>query len=216
MTTICRFPEKLDHEGTTVKLEPLGLKHAKDLWEASSAAELSFTYLKYGPSPSLDAIEAHVEELAARAHQPFWAVIDRDSDKAMGWLSLCDIYPSDAAIEVGSIWFSPVLQRTRASTEAIFLLMTYGFDKLNYQRFVWRCCSPNVASRNAAIRIGFRPEGTWRRAAIVRGVPMDIDWFSMMSEEWPERRAAILEWLDDSNFNEKNIAKRSLQRTVYR
>jgi len=175
MTTICKFPEKFHHEGSAVRLEPLGVEHAKDLWMASNAAELSFKYLKYGPFPSIEAIKTQIEELAARTNQPFWAVIDRDSGKAMGWLSLCDIYPSDAAIEVGSIWFSPALQRTLASTEAIFLLMAYGFDELNYQRFVWRCCSPNVASRNAAIRIGFRPEGTWRQAVIVRGVPMDID-----------------------------------------
>src|SRR5690606_34387118 len=97
----------------------------------------------------------------------------------------------------------------------IFLLMAYGFDKLNYQRFVWRCCSPNIASRNAAIRIGFRPEGTWRRAAIVRGVPMDIDWLSMMAQGWPERRAAILEWLDRSDFTERGIVQRSLRRARY-
>lgn len=216
MTITCPFPEKLVHEGISVRLEPLSVEHAKDLWAVSNSAEASFTYLRYGPFPSLDAIRTQIEELAARDHQPFWAVIDRKSGKAMGWLSLCDIYPADAAIEVGSIWFSPALQRTRASTEAIFLLMSYGFDKLNYQRFVWRCCSPNVASRNAAIRIGFRPEGTWRRAVIVRGVAMDTDWFSMMADEWPERRAAILDWLDNNNFDEEGIAKHSLQRATHR
>jgi RimJ/RimL family protein N-acetyltransferase len=48
----------------------------------------------------------------------------------MGWLSLCDIYPADGAIEIDSIWYSPRLQRTRASTEAVFILMSYAFDEL--------------------------------------------------------------------------------------
>ncbi|MEG3092458.1 hypothetical protein [Sphingomonas sp. PB1R3] len=35
--------------------------------------------------------------------------------------------PRDVALEIGSIWFSPRLQRTRAATEAIFLMMRRAF-----------------------------------------------------------------------------------------
>jgi RimJ/RimL family protein N-acetyltransferase len=67
-----------------------------------------------------------VMELAGRADQPFWAVRPHHSGVAQGRLSLCDIYPVDGAIEIGSIWFSPLLQRTRAATEANFLPMQYA------------------------------------------------------------------------------------------
>lgn len=43
---------------------------------------------------------------------------------------------------------------------------------------------------------------------------MDIDWFSMMSEEWPERRAAISNWLEEDNFDHKGVAKKRLQRVA--
>lgn len=45
---------------------------------------------------------------------------------------------------------------------------------------------------------------------------MDTDWFSMMADEWPERRAAIIDWLDNNNFDEEGNAKHSLQRTIRR
>jgi RimJ/RimL family protein N-acetyltransferase len=75
-------------------------------------------------------------KLSTRPDQPFWIARPVATHRAEGWLSLCDIYPADGAIEIGSIWFSPRMQRTRASTEAVFLLMTYALDVLGYKR-VW-------------------------------------------------------------------------------
>ena len=133
-----------------MRLEPLGRDHSAELWHAAEGAERSWDYLRYGPFASKDELQEQILELSGRTDQPFWAVRPETSGVAQGWLSLCDIYPRDGAIEIGSIWFSPALQRTRASTEAIFALMQYAMDRLNYQRLVWRCLSANQASMNAA------------------------------------------------------------------
>jgi len=68
-----------------------------------------------------------------RADQPFWAVRPESSGLAQGWLSLCDIYPADGQSRSAALVFA-VLQRTRAATEAIFLLMQYAMDELKYPR----------------------------------------------------------------------------------
>jgi RimJ/RimL family protein N-acetyltransferase len=208
----CGFPERRRHEGDSVCLEPLSAEHVGDLWNAASGAENTWQYLRYGPFKTIGGLAEHVEELASREHQPFWGVRSLASGKVLGWLSLCDIYPEDAAIEVGSIWFSPALQRTRMATEAIFLLLAHAADDLGYRRLVWRCCAPNLASREAALRYGFIPEGTWRRAVIVRGQEMDVCWFSMQPDEWRQRRLAIADWLRADNFDERGRAKCSLRR----
>ena len=194
------FPQRLPHQGQAVALEPLSVAHAADLWRAAEGAEQSWAHLRYGPFSTLDALAAYVEGLAARPEQPFWAVRPHKSGMAEGWLSLCDIYPADAAIEIGSIWFSPRLQRTRASTEAIFLLLAHAFDDLGYRRLVWRCHALNAASRRAAERYGFVFEGIWRAAAIVNGRQRDTAWYSMLADEWPAHRAALALWLDQANF----------------
>jgi RimJ/RimL family protein N-acetyltransferase len=166
--------------------------------------------LRYGPFASQSELLELVIELAGRADQPFWAVRPESSGVAQGWLSLCDIYSADGAIEIGSIWFSPVLQRTRAATEAIFLLMQYAMDELKYHRLVWRCVLANQASMNAAARYGFTREGTWRGSALIKERRRDEAWHSILATEWPARRAAIRSWLADENFDEHGRARTRL------
>ena len=47
--------------------------------------------------------------------------------------------PRTARIEIGHIWFAPPLQKTRAATEAIFLMVRHVFDDLGYRRLEWKC-----------------------------------------------------------------------------
>lgn len=193
-----------------MRLEPLGREHAGELWQSAQGAERSWDYLRYGPFASESELLEQVIELAGRADQPFWAVRPESSGAAQGWLSLCDVYPADGAIEVGSIWFSPALQRTRAATEAIFLLMQYAMDKLGYARLVWRCADVNRASMNAAARYGFVPEGKWRGSSLIKDHRWDEAWHAILATEWPTRRAAIAAWLVDENFDEHGRARNRL------
>lgn len=194
------FPERVIHRGQAVSLEPLGSAHVDELWGATRNAEASFAHLRYGPFATVEGLAETVRELSERRDQPFWAVRPHTSGRAEGWLSLCDVYPADAAIEVGSIWYSPGLQRTRAATEAVFLLMRHAFDDLRYKRMVWRCQALNAASLRAAERYGFVAEGTWRKAVIIKGEQRDIAWHSMLDSEWPAHRQALATWLSDANF----------------
>ena len=195
--------------GQSVSLEPLSLAHATGLWDAAQTADMSWTYMRYGPFPSEEAFCAHLEQIVGLPHQPFFAVIPASSSRAEGWASFCDIAPANASIEIGSIWFSPRLQRTRAATEAIFLMLCHAFV-LGYHRVVWRCNALNAASMRAAQRFGFAYEGAWREAEIVKGRRRNTTWFSMLEQEWPERRARFEAWLDDSNFDASGRAIRSL------
>jgi RimJ/RimL family protein N-acetyltransferase len=200
------FPRREFHVGGSVRLEPLDLEHVADLWDAATDSEQTWAYLRYGPFPSERALAAHVAELSARSNQPFFAVIPLAAGKAAGWLSYCDLEPANAALEIGSIWFSPRLQRTRAATEAVYLLMRHAFDDLGYKRVVWRCNGSNIASSKAAQRFGFTFEGTWRSAYVSKGQRQDWKWYSMLDFEWPARRDAFELWLSDSNFAVSGVA----------
>lgn len=194
--------------GRACVLEPLAADHAPDLWRAADGAGESWDYLGYGPFPSLDAMRAHVERMASGRDPLFWAV--RLADGVAGWLSLMDIQPENAAIELGHIWFSPRLQRTRASTEAMVLLLRLAAGELGYRRLVWKCNALNAPSRRAAARLGFVHEGTLRAHMIVKGRSRDTAYFSIVAGEWPSRRDAFAAWLDDANFGPDGQAIRSL------
>lgn len=206
VTEATRILPRLEcHAGNAVTLEPLSTRHLDDLWVAGRGADLSWAYLKYGPFPAKDDMGGHIARISGREQQPFFAIIPASSGRAEGWASFCDIAPADAAIEIGSIWLSPRLQRTRAATEAIFLLMRHAFA-LGYYRVVWRCNALNAASMRAARRFGFTYEGTWRGDSIAKGRRRDTAWFSIVEAEWPAQRALFEAWLDDSNFDADGVA----------
>ena len=64
---------------------------------------------------------------------------------------------ANRVIEVGHLMFSPVLQRSPASTEAMYLMARYAFEELGYRRYEWKCHSLNAPSNRAAKRLALKP-----------------------------------------------------------
>jgi RimJ/RimL family protein N-acetyltransferase len=121
-----------------------------------------------------------------------------------------DSQPKHASIELGSIWFSPRMQRTRAATEAIFLPLRLAADELGYRRLVWKCNALNAPSKRAAERLGFTYEGRHRSHMVTKGRLRDTDWYSIVADEWPRCRDALAAWLDAGNFGADGTALRGL------
>lgn len=209
------LPARIPHKGRSVDLEPLHLRHAADLWQAaqSDQSEASWAYMGYGPFTGEAAFRGFLGGFAT-THDPMaWAVRPHRTGTVDGWLTLMEIFPAHAHIEIGNIWFSPRLQRTRAATEAMFLLMRHAMEDLGYRRLTWKCNALNAPSRRAAARLGFTEEGTLRAVLTVKGRRRDTTWFSILAEEWPARAAAIQAWLDDSNWDAAGRPKSSLRTT---
>ena len=153
------MPARVKIGGRYVELEPLHRRHAQDLWRALQSADDSFAYVPFGPFASFAAFERFIAEFAAEQARLAWAIRPISTGEASGWLTLMDIQPANAAIEIGSIWFGPKLQRTKAATEAIYLLLKLAADDLGYRRLVWKCNARNGASKRAAERLGFTHKG---------------------------------------------------------
>jgi RimJ/RimL family protein N-acetyltransferase len=113
-------------------------------------------------------------------------------------------------IEIGGLVFSPRLQRRPAATEAMFLMMRRVFDELGYRRYEWKCDSLNLASRAAAVRLGFQSEGLFRHAMITRGRNRDPARFSANDRDCPALRAAYERWLDPGNVAPDGTQRRRL------
>jgi RimJ/RimL family protein N-acetyltransferase len=204
------LPARTPIRGQYVALEPLHRRHAEELWHAAQGADESWAYLGSGPFPSGAAMARYLADVAA-VHEPmFWAVRPIATGVASGWLALADIQPRNAAIELGNIWFSPAMQRTRAATEAIFLMLKLASDDLGYRRLVWKCNALNAPSKRAAERLGFTYEGRHRMHMVVRGHQRDTDWYSIVGDEWPRCRNALLAWLDATNFASDGTALHGL------
>lgn len=197
-------PPREPMAGRYCRLEPLDATlHGPDLYAANAddTEGASWTYLPYGPFEDAGSYTAWVAQVSERQDPLFFAVRDAASGRAAGVASFLRIDPANGAIEVGHIHFSARLQRTRAATEAMYLMMERAFS-LGYRRYEWKCDALNAPSRAAALRLGFCFEGIFRQAVIYKGRSRDTAWYSVIDCEWPALQSAFQQWLDPKNFDE--------------
>jgi RimJ/RimL family protein N-acetyltransferase len=158
-----------------------------------------WAYLSVSPCNDRAAFAAGVAERASSSDPLFFAV--EVEDEARGWLALMRITPGHRVIEVGHVLFSPRLQRTRAATEAVYLLARHVFEDLGYRRLEWKCDALNAPSRRAALRLGFVFEGVFAQHMIVKGRSRDTAWYGMLDRDWPLARRVFEAWLAPENFD---------------
>lgn len=198
--------------GRVCRVEPLDVaRHAADLYAAHAldADGRNWTYLPYGPFATLGEYTAFLTTLAGKQDPQFYTIVDLATGRAVGVASYLRIDPAAGSIEVGHISYSPLLQRTVASTEAMYLMMRRAFA-LGYRRYEWKCHALNAASRAAAQRLGFSYEGIFRQARVDKGRNRDTAWYAAIDREWPALDAAFQRWLDPSNFDQQGRQRASL------
>jgi RimJ/RimL family protein N-acetyltransferase len=189
-------------------------KHAADLYSSFDGKDPEghiWTYLGYGPFTSLEEFTEWVKAREAARDPWFYAFVRRDTGKAMGMGSFMRNDAANGVIEIGHIWMSPELQKTREATEAIYLMMRHCFDDLGVRRLEWKCDSLNAPSRKAADRFGFTFEGVFRQHFIVKGRNRDTAWYSMLDKDWPKSRTAFETWLREDNFDANGQQKAKLR-----
>lgn len=191
-------------DGQYVRMEQLSADaHGADIHSANMQSENGaiWNYLPYGPFPSLAGYHRWIRDTAESQNPYFYAIKNKEIDQWCGVASYLNIKAHDGSIEVGHVNFSPALQRTRAATEAVYLMMQWAFES-GYRRFEWKCNAANMGSRRAAQRLGLSFEGVFRQATIVKGHNRDTAWFAAIDSEWPALQAAFQAWLSQDNFDE--------------
>jgi RimJ/RimL family protein N-acetyltransferase len=188
--------------GRWVRLEPLRAEHTDDLHAATAGPghESSWTYLHDEMPASREAFGRYVEGRAADPGLASVAIVP-DGGSAAGLASWMRDDPVNGVVEVGSILLGPVLQRTTAATEAMWLMARHAFDR-GYRRYEWKCDALNAPSRAAAARLGFTYEGTFRQAVVYKGRNRDTAWFSITDDEWRRLEPAYDAWLAPDNFED--------------
>ncbi|MFQ0815650.1 GCN5 family acetyltransferase [Brucella anthropi] len=207
-------PQRKALEGRYVRLEPLDPeKHGDGLFAASSVddAERRFTWLFETPPATRAELEPWLEKASTSDDPLFFAVIDKASGKVAGRQALMRIDPANGVIEIGSIYWGPLIARKPAATEAQFLFMQYVFDELGYRRYEWKCHNENGPSKRAAERFGFQFEGIFRQHMVAKGRNRDTAWFSILDSEWPALRKAYQAWLAPENFDRDGQQKKRLE-----
>lgn len=184
-------------------LRPLDASDASMLYRRSHDENVAATWaeMKVGPFADEAAFAGHFDGLVSDPKRAFFAVVDLQGD-ILGWLCLMEARVAHQVVELGYVLFTSGIQRTTLATEALYLVIRHVFEELGYRRLEWTCTAENSRSRVAADRLGFTYEGTLREGLLLKGMPRDICMYSMLSSEWPLRRATMEQWLDPANFRD--------------
>jgi len=197
-------------EGEFARLELLSADaHAAEIHRANSVEDAIWDFLPYGPYTSAAGYHRWVRDVTAADDPVFYAIKNLESGRFEGVASFLRINPEAGSIEVGHINFAKPMQRTRAATEAMFLMMQWAYEA-GYRRYEWKCNALNMGSRRAAQRLGFSYEGIFRQAGIVKGRNRDTAWYASIDREWPALKSAFATWLAAENFDAAGQQKESL------
>ena len=192
-------------QGKHMVLTPLLPEHIRPLYEVSNgtpaaigdrrieaydAERLIWRYLFAGPFDDVEAFGAFCSLFGDAPDSLTLCVIDLPTGRPVGSASFLNNSPAHLKIELGNIWYSPLVQRTLANTEATYLMLQHAFG-LGYRRVEWKCDTRNERSRRAALRIGFRFEWVQESHFIVKDRSRDTAWFRILDDEWPEVEARL-------------------------
>ncbi len=173
-------------------LEPVTAANAMMLWRIMQSAHLR--EYQDVPRHTRDEfqrrVEARPKHFDTRALGRFeWLVVARESNQAIGWVSL---RVGDGGRGTAEIGYSILATHrgTGYASEASGAVVDYAFERSDLRQ-VDACCVPaNAASRRLLARIGFQEIRVQRNGAIVRGRPVDIVIFELQRDVW-EKSAAL-------------------------
>lgn len=180
--------------GERVELRPLDSSDRQALLDAAADGQLWNLKVTVVPGPeTIDAyIATALQGRATGTVMPF-AIVDRASGRVIGSTRFWKIDRKNRKLEIGHTWLSESAQRTRANTEAKWLLLGYAFDVLQCVRVQFTTDELNEKSRAAILRLGAKQEGIVRHERIMPdGRKRNSVRFSIIDDEWPEVRARLL------------------------
>ena len=201
-------------EGRFVRLEPLSAeRHGQDLFDASSVQDAidRFRYLGEHPPKTLDEFRTWLDKAESSRDPLYFAVIDNKTGKVAGRQTFLRTDAANGVTEIGHIYWGPLISKTPATTEALYLFARHVFEDLGYRRFEWKCNNDNEPSKRAAVRYGFQFEGIFRKHMIIKGKNRDTAWYAMTDDDWTIAKPAFEAWLSPSNFDAQGKQVKTLR-----
>ncbi|MEB7856693.1 GNAT family N-acetyltransferase [Staphylococcus xylosus] len=116
------LPNALSIEGRYCRLEKLKPKHGEGLYAHFGTVEdlPNWTYLPDEQPKDLEAFQVYLNKKFETKDPYFFAIIDKQTEQAVGIIALLRIDQSNGSIEVGHIHYANILKRLGFKYEGVF------------------------------------------------------------------------------------------------
>jgi ribosomal-protein-alanine N-acetyltransferase len=110
-------------------------------------------------------------------------VVDKD-DRILGHIWCFKSVSYFDALEIAGILFDPKDRNKGLMTEALGLTVRFLFETTKVNRLQLTVALGNEASKRVAQKCGFKSEGVARQAMFQKGKHLDLEWFSLLREDY--------------------------------
>jgi len=164
-------------------LDGLGLIANQSIWEHSSTsidnkAEMKQYLLKA------------IEDRQNQERQQL-TITDKLHQQTIGCSSFENISHEHQRLEIGWTWLGKAFQGKGWNKVAKFLMVSYAFENLAFERVEFRARGTNIQSQKALAKIGATREGTLRSYFASEGKRHDFVYFSILKDEWPTLKTTV-------------------------
>ncbi len=185
-------------ESNTVRLRPLSLEDAAELWPLAQETGI-FQYMRTGILDSPVRLEAWIRDALARCERgtdyPF-VIVDKATGRIAGGTRYLSIDLPNCMVEIGGSWLGQSFRGNGINTAAKYLLLRHAFEKLGCVRVQFRTDSRNLRSQRAIEKLGAMKEGMLRKDFIFPdGYQRSTIFYSILDDEWPAVRRRLEESL---------------------
>jgi RimJ/RimL family protein N-acetyltransferase len=185
MSTLLQFQNPTVLEGEKIKLVPMELVHASELFAINDHDIWAFML---GEIKTLQEMENWVANAIQFREQnlalPF-VVMLKETNQIVGTTRLYEINEKQRSCELGSTWYSKEFQRSFVNSNCKYILLKYCFEELQFIRVQFKTDERNKRSQKAIERLGAVKEGIMRNERILsNGFIRNSVLYSITNDDW--------------------------------
>jgi RimJ/RimL family protein N-acetyltransferase len=173
----------LFYEGERVYLRPIELadEFALRKWLNDPAVRNGLVH-----QPPLNAARerAWIEAQGMNPEEYHFGIVARAGDRLIGMVSLIKIHLVNRSAELVILIGDPDYQSRGFGTEAVRLVVRYGFEEMNLNRIELGVYATNTRAIRCYEKAGFVYEGCYRQSLYRNGRYVDESAYAILKEEW--------------------------------
>jgi RimJ/RimL family protein N-acetyltransferase len=180
-------------ENKRAKLLPLESYHYRDLLPLSKQVDL----YQYGSSDisTPKKLKKYMKEAFEKKELgialPF-IIYDKELERFAGSTRFGNIDKKNKVVQIGWTWLGDDFRGSGLNHHIKFLMLSYAFEKLYYEKVEFRIDERNMRSRRAVEKIGGILEGVLRKDTVTKNdFRRSSACYGILREEWDEIKATI-------------------------